>query len=77
MTVSGMEPGPVPVPVEGFRTIWMVDEGSPVEVFYQAHMDALGGTTPLFDPEWLKEQLMMLPQRAVDAMVKVFKAMDL
>jgi len=77
LTIAGPEPGPVSVPIAGFRSIWMVEEGSPVEDFYQAHMDALGGSVPLSDPAWLKNEIMTLPQRAVDVMVKIFLAMEM
>jgi len=72
LTMPGEQSGPVPFPVEGYKTISSIKAESPVKEFYQAHQAALGGEAPLPDRAWLEEAVPLLPQRALDVTMKIF-----
>jgi hypothetical protein len=75
VTIPGPEPGPVPFKIGGFVSIRTAKEGGEVEEFYESHMEALKGMSPIADPGWLREEVPRLPQRAVNVVVKIFEMM--
>jgi hypothetical protein len=72
MTIPGQGTGPIPFEVEGMHAIMTVEEGGTVEEFYATHMQALKSTSPIADEAWLRQELLSLPQRAVDIAIKLF-----
>jgi hypothetical protein len=72
ITIPGQGTGPIPFKIEGLHAIVTVDEGSPVEAFYDGHTQALKTASPIADEAWLRQELISLPQRAVDVAIKIF-----
>lgn len=61
---------------EGFKAIMTVDEGSSLEEFYEQHKQGLAGEVPISDEEWMRMEMLALPQRAVDTAIKIFEPME-
>jgi hypothetical protein len=72
LTIPGEQTGPAPFPVEGYKALASVMSGSPAKAFYEAHLQALAGETPLSDRAWLEKEVPLLPQRALDVTMKIF-----
>jgi len=72
LTMPGEQTGPVPFPVEGYKTLTSIKAESPITACYQAHLRALAGETPVPDRAWLEEAVPLLPQKALDVTMKIF-----
>jgi hypothetical protein len=72
LTMPGEQTGAAPFPIEGYKALTSVMSGSPARAFYESHMQALSGETPLPDRDWLEKEVPLLPQRALDVTMKIF-----
>lgn len=72
LTMPGDQTGAAPFPIEGYCAVWTVKAASPVNVFYDTHVHAMAGDPPLADSVWLKKEVPLLPQRALDITMKIF-----
>jgi hypothetical protein len=77
VTMTGDQPGPLPIQAPGYFAIYGVPPDSPIEVCYATHRKALGEEAPLADENWLKVETPKLPQRTLDiAMIAMGQVLE-
>jgi len=77
ITMTGDQPGPLPIQAPGYFAIFGVPQEAPVELYFVTHKKALGEEAPIADENWLKVETPRLPQRTLDiAMVAMGQVLE-
>ena len=77
ITMTGDQPGPLPIQAPGYFAIFGVPPDAPVELYYGTHKKALGEEAPIADDNWLKVETPKLPQRTLDiAMIAMGQVLE-
>jgi hypothetical protein len=77
LTMTGDQPGPLPIQAPGYFAVYGAAPDSPVETCFVTHLKALGEEAPLVDQDWLKVETPKLPQKTLDiAMIAMGQVME-
>ena len=66
LTLPGEPVGALPIKSPNIHSVWSVPTGSSIETILVAHVKCFGEEKPISEPDWLKEQVPKLPQKALD-----------
>jgi hypothetical protein len=77
LTMTGDQPGPLPIQAPGYFAIYGAPPESPVEMCFATHLKALSGEAPVMDENWLKVETPKLPQKTLDiAMIAMGQVLE-
>jgi hypothetical protein len=74
LTMPAENPGPIGLPIEGYKTVMGTNTSDTVGQVFMRHMMALGIEAPIADNSWLQKEVPELPHRVSAVMTTIFKA---
>lgn len=74
LTMPGEERGAVPLKLDGYKTIYIIETEATPELSYKAHLEAIKDVELLSDEAWMKKEVPDIPHKAVKAMSNIFEA---